>query len=239
MHYWYAGPLSTLLKWAPLLILVLLAVRIRGRGAIRVLRPSDAQDPKYQAWRENPLTPVDPPAGLALELGETAYYSGAAAIAESPIESSDLTTATGSAQHVRMVRMNVSTNVSMRVTGLGLSAGTASPAPAGSGRLTITNKRLIYQGNGEDITQRFDVPGTILLPVNIGITLVPQQGEGEAFLFRTGDPIAGIVLQRAMNKTLESVTPSAPSLAPSAPSLAPSSGDVTETPAPDPPKWQA
>ncbi len=252
MHYCYIVASSTFLqfapqffRWFPLIVVAIILVQgIRIRSVARAYRPGAAQDPRYRAWREDPLTPVQPPAGLALDPDEAAYYSAPAAITDQPLTSTALNTADGSPPH-----MSVRLNMNVRINS---SSDFSQPATVSSGTLTITNKRLIYGGGGQDITQSFDVPGTILVPFGVGVGLVSQQG-GEGLFFRTGDPVAGIVLLRAMQKTLttsvtplttsvtspvKTVTPLAPSVAPPTPS-APSPDDVTYTPSPDPPKWHA
>jgi hypothetical protein len=213
MHYGYYGPFWFFARLAPLIVIAALwTLQMRRRGACRsstsVVVPPDTQDPQYRAWREDPLTPVQPPAGTALDFDETAYYCAPASIAEQPVTSSTGTdTASGSQPNMKVVRLSMNVQA-------GSSSNSLAPAAVSSGTLTITNKRLLYASSDHNFAQSFDVPGTILVPLSTGVALVPKQG-GEGLFFKTGDPVAGIILQRAMSKTLVAVAP------------------------PEPPKWHA
>jgi hypothetical protein len=176
-HGYYNGPFGFFMRLAPLIFVVLIvALRTRRRSAFRssmsVVVPSPPPDPQYRAWRDDPLPPVQPPAGVVFDSDEIAYYSAPASITEEAGSSSD----------------------------------SSPPAAVIGGTLTITNKRLIYGSNDQNFMQSIDAPGTVLVPLSTGIALVPKQG-GEGLFFKTGDPIAGIILQRATSKTLVAVAP--------------------------------
>ncbi|MFY9719352.1 MAG: hypothetical protein WAK16_06880 [Candidatus Cybelea sp.] len=196
MHYgYYSGPFGFLMRLAPLIfVVIIVALRTRRRNAFRsstsVIVPSPPPDPKYGAWRDDPLAPVQPPAGVTLDSDEIVYYSAAASITEAPITSST---------DAAVVRLSMNVQA-------GSPADTSLPAAAIGGTLTITNKRLIYGSNEQNFMQSFDAPGSVLVPLNTGIALVPKQGGGGLF-FKTGDPIAGIILQRATSKTLVAIAP--------------------------------
>jgi hypothetical protein len=196
MHYgYYNGPFGFLMRLAPLIfVVIIVALRSRRRAAFRsstsVVVPSPPPDPKYGAWRDDPLRPIQPPAGVVLDPDENAYYCAPASITEQPITSST---------DADVVRLNMTVPA-------GSPADTSPPAAVIGGTLTITNKRLIYGSNEQNFAQSFDAPGSVLVPLNTGIALVPKQGGGGLF-FKTGDPIAGIILQRATSKTLAAGAP--------------------------------
>jgi hypothetical protein len=186
-----------LLSSAVIVVVLLVVWFARNARTFRAVRFDRMRDPQYRAWREDPLTPVQAPAGLSLEPGEAVYYSGAASVSGEQI---DWTENVGSASP----RMQLTLHVSLRS-----ASAPASPASSSGGTLTLTNKRFVFTGDGKNIVQAYDVPGVTLVPNPLGIIVVPQQG-GQGILFQTGDPIAGIVLLRAARNTLtQSVAPDA------------------------------